>query len=53
MSTYYLNDLSLCLHNSDLHNFADDNTVTGTCKDINDPLCTLEKEAERMILENN
>ena len=50
---YYLNDLSLCLHNSDLHNFPDDNTVTGTCKDINDPLRALEKEGERMILENN
>ena len=43
---YYLNDL-------DLHNFADNNTVTATCKDSNDPLHTLEKEAERMILEYN
>ena len=50
---YYLNDLSLCLHNSDLHNFVDDNTITATCKDITDPLRTLKKEAERMILENN
>ena len=50
---YYLNELFLCLHNSDLHNFADDNTITATCKDINDLLRTLKKEAERMILENN
>ena len=27
--------------------------ITATCKDINDPLRTLKKEAERMILENN
>ena len=50
---HYLNDISLCLRYSDLHNFADDNTITATCKDINDPLRTLKKEAERMILENN
>ena len=50
---YYLNDLFLCLHNSDLQNFADNNTITATCKDINDPLCTLKKEVGRMILENN
>ena len=44
---YYVNDLFLCLHNPDLHNFADDNTITATCKNNNDPLCTLEKEAEK------
>ena len=50
---HYLDDISLCLRYSDLHNFADDNTITATCKDINDPLRTLKKEAERIILENN
>ena len=43
---YYLNDL-------DLHNFADNSTITATCKNINDRLRTLKREAERMILENN
>ena len=43
----YLNDLFLCLHNSDLYNFTGDNTITATCKCINDFLHTLEKEAER------
>ena len=43
----YLNDLFL--RNSDLHDFADGNTITATCKNINinDLLCTLDKEAER------
>ena len=50
---YYLNDLSSCLHNSELQNFADDNTITATCKDVTDPLRTLKKEAERIILESN
>ena len=50
---HYLDGISLCLRYSDLHNFADDNTITATCKDINDPLRTLKKEAERIILENN
>ena len=36
-------------NNSDIHNFGDDNTITATCKNINinDHLCTLDKETER------
>ena len=52
MYTYWC-IISLCPHNSELQNFYDDNTITATCKDITDPLRTLKKEAERMILDNN
>ena len=45
----FLNDLFLCLENSDSHNFADDNTISATCKNINDLLRTLENEAEQGI----
>ena len=36
-----------------IYSFADNNAITATCKDINDPLHTLKKETERLILENN
>ena len=45
----FLNDLFLCLQNSDSHNFADDNTISATYKNINDLLRTLENEAEQGI----
>ena len=34
---------------SDLHNFADGNTVTVTCKNLNDNLQTLVKESESTV----
>ena len=34
---------------SDLHNFADDNTIAVTCKNLNDLLRTLEKESESAV----
>ena len=43
----YLNDLFLCLYNSDLYNFADNNTITSTIKGFNDLLHTFEKVTER------
>ena len=42
----FINDLFLWLTKSDLHNFADDNTIAVTCKNLNDLLRTLEKESE-------
>ena len=39
----FINDLFLWLKNSDLHDFADDNTITVTCKNPNDLLRALEK----------
>ena len=34
---------------SDLHNFADDNTIAVTWKNLNDLLRTLEKESESAV----
>ena len=34
---------------SDLHNFADDNTVAVACKNLNNLLRTLEKESESAV----
>ena len=34
---------------SDLHNFADDNTIALTCKNLNDLLPTLEKKSESAV----
>ena len=45
----FVNDLLLWLTISDLHNFADNNTITVTCKNLNDLLHTLEKESESAI----
>ena len=45
----FVNDLFLCLTKSDLHNFADDNTISVTFKNLNDLLRTLEKESESAI----
>ena len=39
----------LWLTKSDLHNFADDNTIAVTCKNLNDLLRTLEKESESAV----
>ena len=45
----FINDLFLLLTKSDLHNFADDNTITVICKNLNDLLHTLEKESESAV----
>ena len=45
----FINDLFLWLTKSDLHNFADDNTIAVTCKNLNDLLRTLEKESESVV----
>ena len=39
----------LCLIKSDLHNFADDNTIAVTCKSLNDLLGILERDSESAI----
>ena len=45
----FINDLFLWLTKSDLHNFADDNTIAVTCKNLNDLLRTLKKEPESAV----
>ena len=45
----FINDLFLWLTKSDLHNFADDNTIAVTCKNLNNLLCTPEKESESAV----
>ena len=40
----FINGLFLWVTKSDLHNFADDNTIAITCKNLSDLLCTLEKK---------
>ena len=45
----FINDLFLWLTKSDLHNFADDNTIAVTCKNLDDLLHTLEKEWESAV----
>ena len=42
----FVNYLFFRLVISDLHNFADNNTIAVTCKNLNDILHTLEKESE-------
>ena len=42
----FINNLFLWLTKSDFHNFADDNTITVTCKNLSDLLRTLEKESK-------
>ena len=51
----FLNDLFLWLKNSDLHNFADDNTIAVICNNLTSLCQTLEKESESAIdwFENN
>ena len=45
----FINDLFLWLTKSDLHNFADDNTIAVTCKNLDDLLHTFEKEWESAV----
>ena len=46
MFNIFHNDLFLWLKNSDLHNFADDNTISGTFNNLTSLCQTLEKESE-------
>ena len=45
----FMNDLFLWIIKFDLHNFADDNTITVTCKNWNHLLLPLEKESESAV----
>ena len=45
----FLNDLFLCIKKSNLHNFADDNTITATCNTLTGLLKTLEQEYESTV----
>ena len=45
----FINDLFLWLTKSNLHNFADDNTIAVTCNNLSNLLHTLEKESESAV----
>ena len=45
----FLNDLFHCIKKSDLHNFANDNTITTTCNTSTGLLKTLEQESESAV----
>ena len=45
----FLNDLFLCIKKSDLHNFADDNTITAICNTLTELLKTLEQDPESAV----
>ena len=45
----FIKDLFLWLTKSDLHNFADGNTIVVTCKNLNYLLRSLEKESESVV----
>ena len=45
----FLNDLFVCIKKSDLHNFADDNTIPATCNTLTGLLETLEQESESAV----
>ena len=49
----FINELFLSLTNSDLQNFANDNTIAVTGKNLNELLHTLEKESESDWFRNN
>ena len=44
-----LNDLFLYIKKSDLHNFAEDNTITATCNSLTGLLKTLEQESKSTV----
>ena len=46
---HFYQHLFLWLTKSDLHNFADDNTIAVTCKNLNNLLCTPGKESESAV----
>ena len=43
----FINDLSLRVTKSGLHNFADNNSIAVTCKNLNDLLRTLKKNQKQ------
>ena len=45
----FLNDLFLCLKKTDLHNFADDNTITAVSDQLADLIKILEAEGELAV----
>ena len=45
----FFNDLFLCLKNTDLLNFADDNTITAVCDQLTDLMKILEAERELSV----
>ena len=45
----FLNDLFLCIKESDLHNFADDNAITAICNTLTGLLKTLEQDPESAV----
>ena len=49
MNDFAINELFVWLTKSDLHDFANDNTIAVTCKNLNDLFRTLEKESESAL----
>ena len=45
----FLNDIFYFIHNSELYNYADDNTLSYTDTDINKLIKTLEEESKILI----
>ena len=45
----FLNDLFLCIKKSDLHNFANDNTITAICNTLTGLFKTLEQDPESAV----
>ena len=45
----FLNDLFLCLKNTDLHNFADNDTIAAVCDQLPDIIKILEAEGELSV----
>ena len=45
----FLNDLFLCLKNTDLHNFADNDTIAAVCDQLPDLIKILEAEGELSV----
>ena len=45
----FLNDLLFCLKKTNLHNFADDNTITAVCGQLADLIKILEAESELSV----
>ena len=54
-STVFINDISVMLSTDDIHNFADDNTITALSETIQDLINTLQNKTARSIkwMENN
>ena len=49
LSNIFFNDLFLCFEKTDLHNFAEDNTIVAVCDQLADLVKILEAERELSV----